>query len=364
MVGGVYSLDNRPMPRAPDTALPPAAPLTPAASTEPPHWLVPFAASLSEPCQHALPYLDKVGALPHWARLMSRLSVATRLEGDEYALSMPHERVLGEALGWAAADQPDADGRLPWAAWWAAQDALALDADLAWGLLSPGHWLMGRDHLTLLDPQTLGLGEVESRTVFNAIQPLFEDDGWTLRWGSPQRWYAAHPTLTTLPTASLDRVIGRNPDVWLGQHPEARTLRRLQSEVQMLLYQHPVNDAREAAGLATVNSFWLSGCGLPPATLTLPAHLHLVDTLRAPLLSDDMPSWLEAWQAVDDTVFKAAVARLDAGLDLRLTFCGERHALTLAPSPRPGFGARLWRTLNPLARGPATPMPSDFLSGL
>jgi hypothetical protein len=29
----------------------------------------------------------------------------------------------------------------------------------------------------------------------------------------------------------------------------------------MLLYTHPLNDAREAQGLLPVNSFWLSGCG-------------------------------------------------------------------------------------------------------
>ena len=34
----------------------------------------------------------------------------------------------------------------------------------------------------------------------------------------------------------------------------------------MLLYTHPINDAREARGALPVNSFWLSGCGAPAAT--------------------------------------------------------------------------------------------------
>jgi hypothetical protein len=303
---------------------------------------------------------------------MARLSVCGRLEGDEYALSMPHERVLGEVLGWGSAGAPQADGLLPWSAWWAAQDGVALDSSRAWGLLSPGHWLMGREQLTLLDPASLGLDEAGSRALFAAVAPLFEDDGWTLVWGAPLRWYAAHPTLTQLPTASLDRVIGRNPDVWLTAHPQARTLRRLQSEVQMLLYQHPANDAREAAGLLTVNSFWLSGCGQPPTGQTAlpqspvwPAGITLVDTLRAPLLADDMPAWLQAWQAADEAVFKPALMRLDAGQDLRLTLCGERTALTLGPKPPASLGSRLWRQLGTLiGKPPATLAPSAFLAEL
>ncbi|MBI5924409.1 MAG: hypothetical protein HY836_02310 [Aquabacterium sp.] len=323
------------------------------------HWIVPFAASLSEPCQHALPRLAAGNALPNLRRVLSQLQEVQRIEGDEYALSTPHERVLARAMGW-----PDSDGLMPWASWWAAQDGLVLEAGKTWGMLSPGHWLMGRDHLTLLDPATLGLSEAESRTVFDAIRPLFEEDGWTLRWGSAQRWYAAHPSLSGLPTASLDRVIGRNPDLWLTDHSQARMVRRLQSEVQMLLYQHPVNDAREAQGLATVNSFWLSGCGAVPACTDLPPHIALVNDLRAPMLADDMPSWLVAWAQVDATILKAACQALDAGQAIELTLCGERHAMTLAPAPATGLSARLWQSLKRLTSSGSGSDPVPLLNSL
>jgi hypothetical protein len=68
-----------------------------------------------------------------------------------------------------------------------------------------------------------------------------------------------------LPTASLDRVIGRNIDRWLPDTAPARLLRRLQNEVQMVLHTHALNDEREAARpMPTVNSVWLSGCGRLP----------------------------------------------------------------------------------------------------
>jgi hypothetical protein len=343
------------------------------------HWIVPFASSLSEPCQHALTQLDTAAAplaLPHLRQLLGSLGQVSKLEGDEYALSMPHERVMARALGWlddagaARAGPPPGDGSaggdgtLPWSAWWAAQDGLSLTPGQHWGLLSPGHWLMGRDHLTLLDPLALGLNEAESRALFKAVQDLFESDGWKLLWGAPTRWYVAHPSLAGLPTASLDRLIGRNPDLWLTDHPQARMVRRLQSEVQMLLYQHPINDAREAAGQPTVNSFWLSGCGLPPAQTALPAGTVLIDDLRAPLLADDMPAWLDTWARLDQIVFKAIAEAVATGQPVQLTLCGERHAVTLAPGPAPGLGGKLLQSLKRLTGSASAPKAGAWLRDL
>ena len=158
------------MPLAPGSA-PDLAP--PATSGAPLHWVIPFAASLSEPCQHALTRLKDPSALPRLSQLLDRLHPEARLEGDEYALAMPHERLLAHELGWQ-----EPGGLQPWGAWWAAQDGLTLPADRCWALLSPGHWLMGRDHLTLLDPAGLGLGDDESRALLDALRPFFEEDGW------------------------------------------------------------------------------------------------------------------------------------------------------------------------------------------
>ena len=331
-----------------------------AAAERTPHWVIPFAASLSEPCQHALTRLKDAAALPRLSALLERLQPVARLEGDEYALAMPHERLLAGELGW-----PERDGLQPWAAWWAAQDGLQLPPDRCWALLSPGHWLMGRDHLTLLDPASLGLADDESRALLEALRPFFEEDGWTLQWGAATRWYASHPDLDGLSTASLERVIGRNPDLWLAEdpdgHPLARKLRRLQAEAQMLLYNHPLNERRSEAGLATVNSFWVSGCGRPPANLALPAGLRVIDDLRAPLLADDMPLWLQAWQHIDAHVLPEALAALDAGGSVKLTLCGERHAVTFGQMGKPGLAERLLGGLRKLSGRATQASPSATL---
>jgi hypothetical protein len=274
---------------------------------------------------------------PALREVLREFTAVGRDEGGSDACSLPHERVLARAWGW-----PAADGLLPFAALAAHEDGLpvfndgsASRSDAAWGLLQPAHWRVGREQVALSDPRGLALEAEESRALFASLKPLFGDDDWSLHWGSAQRWHVSHPSLARLPTASLDRVVGRHIDPWLRAHPEARAIRRLQAEAQMLWHEHPVNQAREARGLEPVNSFWLSGTGPTPATLPAPSGLALDDCLRSPALADDGLAWREAWAALDAGPLRALLAEARSGGAARLTLCGERMALTLAAEPRP-----------------------------
>jgi hypothetical protein len=116
---------------------------------------------------------------------------------------------------------------------------------------------------------------------------------------------------------------------------EAAPLRRLQNEMQMLLYTHPVNDARAARGVLPVNSFWLSGTGaLPPQyNSTAPAPL-VINTLREAALNEDWASWATAWTRLDATECAALLAALDHGTKHQLTLCGERSACSFTLKPQ------------------------------
>ncbi len=312
------------------------------------HLLIPFAAPLSEAGRQALSSL----AFPGLQRLLARLGPGTGDPqpasgpdaGDEWRLSPPHERAWAQALGWQGAD-----GCLPWAARAAAADGI--DVGLrAWGLLSPTHWHLGTDQVSLVDPANLRLDEATSRALFGVVQPLFTSQGFELVFGNAQRWYAAHDSLAGLACASLDRVVGRNVDRWLGQNAAARRIRLLQSEVQMLLYGHPLNEAREAQGLLPVNSFWLSGCGA--AQPEARSDLLIDDSLRGPALAEDWPAWVQAWLALDQGPVAEMAQALARGEAARMTLCGERGSLHFAPAP-----AGFWPALKQQARALA-PRPS------
>ena len=285
------------------------------------HLLIPFAAPLSEAGRQAAATL----ALPNLRTLMSRWAEVQRDDADEWSLSPPHERALALALGWQGGS-----GQLPWAARAARADGIE-PGDLSWGQLTPAHWHLGTEQISLLDPATLMLDDTTSRALFAAVLPLFLSEGYALHYGAPQRWYLAHESLATLATASLDRVVGRNVDAWLGKDPAARKLRRLQSEVQMLLYTHPLNDERAAHGLLPVNSFWLSGCGrAQPEAGVVP---QVDECLRGPALADDWAAWVKAWDTLDTGPLATLRECAVNGHAAALTLCGERAWLRLEPAP-------------------------------
>ena len=298
------------------------------------HVLIPFASGHSEAASHVLHDL----ALPSLTRLLQRLRPTLRHHGSESTLSAPHETALASAWGW-----PVVDGALAFAARAAARDGIAV-GDQAWGLLTPAHWGAGRDHVTMADPAALALDATESRSLFDAVRPWFDSEGFMLAWGAPLRWYAAHPSLADLPCASLDRVIGRNIDAWIAKTPQVRLLRRIQSEVQLLLYTHPLHQEREDRGVLPVNSFWLSGCGVyrPAAG----AEIDVIDVLREPMLGNDWAAWAEAWHELDAGAIAGLLQRSEAGADVTLTLCGERHAQTYSSHERPLWAriAGRWRS--------------------
>ncbi len=335
--------------------------MSPSPALPDPHLLVPHASGISAAAQAALQVLK----LPRLEALLERLTetgvtdathgskaeagAATEGdEADEYSLSAPHEQVLAQLHGWQGGD-----GRWPWAAALATADGIGDDGDphTAWGLVTPVHWQVGSDQISLLDPALLELGAGESRALFEALLPSFEAEGWRLIWGSPLRWYARHASLAGLRTASLDRAIGRSLDLWLSDDLQARRLRRLQVEAQMLWHEHPVNEARDAAHQWRVNSFWLSGCGVAQPAAAI-AGLQVDDSLRAALLAGDWQRWCDAWQALDAGPVSELLARAERGEAVTLTLCGERSARQWQARPQ-GWLRKLRRRLAGGARGGA-----------
>lgn len=286
--------------------------------------------------------------LPNLSALLASLDEVERDEGDEWSLSPPHERALARALGWQGGD-----GQRPWAARAARADGLDT-ADHAVGLVTPAHWHLGTHQVSLIDPASLMLSVDDSRALLDAVRELFVSEGFAVAFGAVDRWYLMHDSLAALATASLDRVIGRNVDRWLGSDPAARRIRRLQSEAQMLLAGHPLNAAREARGLLPVNSFWLSGCGLAQPECGPAPEVEA--RLRGPALAADLAAWCKAWESLDAGPLAALRQRVARGQPVRLTLCGERCAVTLAQGAR-GPWRRLAAGVSQRMKAPRPVMP-------
>ena len=297
-----------------------------------PHLIVPFAACSGEDWLQAVSPLE----LKNLDQLLRGMKLLDTNAGQADSLSPPHERVLAKAFRLAT----NADGLIPWAA----LEAKAMPGQ-AWAAITPCHWAMGREHATLTDPATLDLTEDESRTLLAAMQPYFATEGITLHYAAPTRWLAEGDVFRSLPTASPDRVLGRNVDRWL---PPSRQIKLLQNEMQMLLYTHAVNDERTSRGQRSVNSFWVSGSGALTETATDAPQVKVTRALAPSAFANDWTTYAAAWAQLDANDVAQLLAQQNSGKPVRISLCGESNSVTFESVPRSLF-ARLKGAFTPLS---------------
>ena len=133
-----------------------------------------------------------------------------------------------------------------------------------WLRVDPVHLRVMRDRIVLADSGVLGLSQPEADTLALSISAHF---GAAF---SPQplhqsRWYLRFDSAPRLRTTPLSIAVGCDIDPLLPEGEGAMLFRTWLNELQMLLFEHPVNQAREARGELPVNSLWLWGGGCLPA---------------------------------------------------------------------------------------------------
>lgn len=133
-----------------------------------------------------------------------------------------------------------------------------------WMYADPVHFTLQRDYFSLAYPAPLLLPRDESADLLADINRHFGEDGLVFCIGASGRWYLRTEHAPQMSTTLLERAAGRDVREFQSQGPDAANWKRILNELQMLLHQHPVNEAREARGELVVNSLWLSGQGRLP----------------------------------------------------------------------------------------------------
>ncbi len=129
----------------------------------------------------------------------------------------------------------------------------------------PVHAVADRDVLRMLDPRTLSIAPSEARDLVATLNSHFTQDGLHFIAPRPERWYlmlSADPLLRTHPLA---HTIGASLHDYLPFGAHGKRWQGVLNEVQMLLHEHPVNNAREARGELPINSVWFWGGGHVPS---------------------------------------------------------------------------------------------------
>jgi hypothetical protein len=207
------------------------------------------------------------------------------------------------------------------------------------------------------DPVTLAVGQFDvglagavtdlaaedTNALLATLNAHFAADGLHFVAPQPHAWFVSvpqPPDLVTHPLAAAARCPLRD---LAPSGRDAGTWTRWQHEIQMLLYEHPVNTARVDRGQAPVNSVWIADGGTAPPRpgrdAGLPTTFAAVGDITAALAA-----------------YVGARARpLPAGLDLALADAADATTIVVVPDAPTELAAveRAWTApaWRALARG-------------
>lgn len=129
------------------------------------------------------------------------------------------------------------------------------------GIATPLHAALGLTDLTPLDPTQIPLSDEESRALCEAADAHLSAEGVRLTFVNAHMWTVTCAREIDALTERPDWLIGEPLRPNLPRGIGARLLERWMNELQMLLFAHPVNAAREERGLPPINIVWLWGFG-------------------------------------------------------------------------------------------------------
>lgn len=197
---------------------------------------------------------------PQLARLAGLGSI-TQLERAPAAHPLrPWQRSLLEAL-----DLQDALRQYPSAAVSRCGE-IGERVDGYWMHAEAMHFSAGLDHLaaTTLEGESSITSQERAQ-----LQPLLaahlRDAGFDLCHTASDEWLVRAERVLDLQTVSPEAAVSRPLDEAMPGGRDAPELRRLMTELQMLLHEHPVNQQRARHGVRAINAVWLWGEGLVTA---------------------------------------------------------------------------------------------------
>ena len=191
-------------------------------------------------------------AMPSLERLLAAGSIANRIEIFESALC--HAFGIVQQSDWPVAPLSWlGEGNDPAGFYWLCAD--------------PVHFQLQRDYFSLSYPVPLALTAAEAQALLESLNRHFLQDGLQFFSSNSGRWYLRLDEAPNIRTSLPMEAVGRDVRSFLPQGENFAKWNQLLNEMQMLLHDHPVNQAREANGELAVNSLWLSGGGVLPKQL-------------------------------------------------------------------------------------------------
>jgi hypothetical protein len=196
--------------------------------------------------------------------------------------------------------------------------------EATWLRADPVHLHVSRDNVQLMDSHVVEPSLDEARAIAATLNAHLAQDDLAIDVLDDARWYLKIPHAEAPRAAPLWRVAGGSVYDQLPEGKGKINWQRLQNELQMLLFDHPVNQAREEKGIVPINGIWLWGAGALSQFSTPTTYQHIVGKLAlarglamhtAVKLTPALPSSFDKLELVGETqllVLHAATRALRA----------------------------------------------------
>lgn len=129
-----------------------------------------------------------------------------------------------------------------------------------WLYAMPVHLVLQRDSFSMSAPVPLPLEQAEIDALTIALNKHFEAENLKFFWHE-NHWFlrlTGNPNIQTNPP---ENAVDKDIAAFLSTGAGATSWAAFTNELQMLLFAHPVNQAREAKNLPAINSIWCYGGG-------------------------------------------------------------------------------------------------------
>ena len=207
---------------------------------------------------------------------------------------------------------------------------LTLQAD---GLAAGGAYWLRADPVAISTQRgqmvlqnNLVLQQSEAAQLCASLNAHFAAEGMQFVSPHPQRWYLQLQQAPQMQTHPLSRVVGADMHAHLPYGEDALHWHSVFNEIQMLFYEHAVNQAREQRGELAVSGLWLWGGGMLAqhvrsdfgavagnselaSALAKAAGLHLYDTAREMLAPTAQSRQLLVWESPRNALQAANLAQ-------------------------------------------------------
>lgn len=144
-----------------------------------------------------------------------------------------------------------------------------------WMRADPVHLRIEQNHIMLADNQVFEISKEEAAHIVQDLNHNIGDHyDFSFLPLRPNRWYIRLSKAPEIQTSTLGQVTCMNINNFLPTGSESITWHKIFNETQMLLFEHPVNQARESRGELSINSVWFWGGGNMPQSIQAP-YTHI-----------------------------------------------------------------------------------------